>query len=83
MNKILKIGHRGAKGYVAENTMASFQKAIELGVDGLELDVHLCRSGEVVVIHDATIDRTTVGKGFVKDFLAKEYSFLWLYVRQN
>ena len=36
-----KIGHRGAKGYVAENTLASFQKAIDLGVDGIELDVHL------------------------------------------
>ncbi|HNP31763.1 MAG TPA: glycerophosphodiester phosphodiesterase family protein [Flavobacterium sp.] len=69
---MLKIGHRGAKGYVAENTLASFQKAIDLNVDGIELDVYLCKSGELVVIHDDTIDRTTSGKGFVKDFSAQD-----------
>ena len=67
-----KIGHRGAKGYAAENTLTSFQKAIDLKVDGIELDVYLCQSGEVVVIHDDTIDRTTSGNGFVKDFSATE-----------
>ena len=67
-----KIGHRGAKGYAAENTLASFQKAIELGVDGIELDVHLSSDGKVMVIHDDTIDRTTLQKGFVKDFSSKE-----------
>lgn len=67
-----KIGHRGAKGYVAENTLASFQKAIELGVDGIELDVHLSLDGKVMVIHDDTIDRTTSGNGFVKDFSATQ-----------
>jgi glycerophosphoryl diester phosphodiesterase len=72
MNKILKIGHRGAKGYVAENTLDSFQKAIDLGCDGIELDVHLSSDQKVVVIHDETIDRTTTGKGFVKDFTASE-----------
>ena len=71
-----KIGHRGAKGYVAENTLASFEKAIELGVDGIELDVHLSSDGKVVVIHDETIDRTTSGKGFVKDFLSLELNKL-------
>jgi glycerophosphoryl diester phosphodiesterase len=69
---MIKIGHRGAEGYVAENTLASFQKAIDLGADGIELDVHLCQSGEVVVIHDNTIERTTSGKGFVKDYSATE-----------
>lgn len=67
-----KIGHRGAKGYVAENTLASFQKAIELGVDGIELDVHLSSDEKVMVIHDDTIERTTSQKGFVKDFTSKE-----------
>lgn len=67
-----KIGHRGAKGYVAENTLASFQKAIELGVDGIELDVHLSLDEQVLVIHDDTIDRTSSGKGLVKDFSKKE-----------
>lgn len=60
-----KIGHRGAKGYADENTLASFQKAIDLSVDGIELDVHLSSDGEVMVIHDETIDRTTSEKGFV------------------
>ena len=67
-----KIGHRGAKGCVAENTLASFQKAIALGVDGIELDVHLSSDGKVIVIHDDTIDRTTSQKGFTKNFTAKE-----------
>jgi glycerophosphoryl diester phosphodiesterase len=65
---MLKIGHRGAKGYVAENTLASFQKAIDLKVDGIEFDVHLSSDGEIMVIHDETINRTTNGNGFVKDF---------------
>ncbi len=69
---MLKIGHRGAKGYIVENTLASFQKAIELGVNGIELDVHLCSDGKIMVIHDETIDRTTSGKGFVKDFTASQ-----------
>ena len=72
MNKILKIGHRGAKGYVAENTLASFQKAINLGCDGIELDVHLSKDQKVIVIHDETINRTTTGKGFVNNFTSSE-----------
>ena len=62
---MLKIGHRGAKGYEPENTLASFQKALDMLVDGIELDVHLSADGEIIVIHDETIDRTTNGKGFV------------------
>lgn len=69
---MLTIGHRGAKGYVAENTLASFEKAIELQVDEIELDVHLSSDGEVMVIHDATIDRTTIKKGFVSEYSSKE-----------
>lgn len=65
--KILNIGHRGAKGHLPENTLASFQKAIDLGVDGIELDVHLSSDGHIIVIHDETIDRTTNGKGGVKE----------------
>lgn len=67
-----KIGHRGAKGYVAENTLASFQKAIDLNVQGIELDVHLSSDGIVMVVHDDTIDRTTSEKGFVTHFSAEE-----------
>jgi glycerophosphoryl diester phosphodiesterase len=69
---MLKIGHRGAKGYVAENTLASFQKAIELGVDIIELDVHLSLDDKIMVIHDETVDRTTTKKGFVNQYKASE-----------
>lgn len=69
---MLKIGHRGAKGYEPENTLGSFQKAIELQVDGIELDVHLSSDNQLVVIHDATINRTTNGKGLVKNYTAAE-----------
>jgi glycerophosphoryl diester phosphodiesterase len=71
-----KIGHRGAKGYAAENTLASFQKAIDLGADGIELDVHLSSDGKVMVVHDDTVNRTTSQKGFVKDFTANELEAL-------
>ncbi len=69
---MLKIGHRGAKGYEPENTLSSFQKAIDMQVDGIELDVHLSTDGELMVIHDETIDRTTNGKGFVNQFKRAE-----------
>jgi len=64
---LVKIGHRGAAGYGPENTLASFQEAIDLGVDMVELDVHVCKSGELVVIHDETLERTTNGQGQVGD----------------
>ncbi len=64
-NKPLKIGHRGAKAHVAENTIASIKKALELGVDGIEIDVHKCASGELVVFHDFTLDKMTNGSGEV------------------
>ena len=57
--------HRGFSGKYPENTMLAFRKAVEEGVDGIELDVQLTKDGEVVIIHDETIDRTTDGKGLV------------------
>jgi glycerophosphoryl diester phosphodiesterase len=72
MDKILKIGHRGANGYEPENTLVSFEKAIEMGADGIELDVHLSLDGHLVVIHDETIDRTTNGKGVVNQLTLAE-----------
>jgi glycerophosphoryl diester phosphodiesterase len=72
MNKILKIGHRGAKGYEPENTLVSFEKAIQMGADGIELDVHLSLDGHLIVIHDETIDRTTNGKGIVNQLSLQE-----------
>jgi glycerophosphoryl diester phosphodiesterase len=62
---VLRIGHRGAAGYEPENTLRSFQRAVQLGADMVELDVHLCASGELIVIHDDTVDRTTDGSGSV------------------
>lgn len=62
---IYKTGHRGAKGFLAENTLESFRKALELGANAIELDVHVCATGEIVVIHDFTVDRTTDGFGEV------------------
>ncbi|MBC7557643.1 MAG: glycerophosphodiester phosphodiesterase, partial [Chryseobacterium sp.] len=69
---MLKIAHRGAKGYAPENTLFAFQKAIDLGCDAIELDVHLSLEGELVVIHDEKINRTTNGTGFVNQLLTKE-----------
>jgi len=57
------IGHRGASGYAPENTMVSFERALALRADAIELDVHPTRDGELVVIHDFTLDRTTSGTG--------------------
>ncbi|PKB17094.1 glycerophosphodiester phosphodiesterase family protein [Flavobacterium sp. 5] len=72
MSKILKIGHRGAKGYEPENTLVSFEKAIKMDADGIELDVHLSLDGHLIVIHDETIDRTTNGKGIVNHLTLDE-----------
>ena len=65
MMKWNKIGHRGAKGHLAENTLESISLALKMEVDAIELDVHRCQTGELVVIHDFTLDRTTNGEGEV------------------
>ena len=65
MNLHLKFGHRGAKAYSPENTIASVKKALDIGVDGIEIDVHRCASGEIIVFHDFTLDRMTNGTGEV------------------
>jgi len=69
---MLRVGHRGARAYEPENTLRSFKKAIELGVDAVELDVRKTRDGEIVVVHDAEVDRTTNGKGLVRELTLKE-----------
>ncbi len=65
--EILNIGHRGAKGHIAENTLESIQKAIDLGVDGVEIDVFRCASGEIVVFHDKKLNRLTNSTGFIEE----------------
>ncbi|MBT8304759.1 MAG: glycerophosphodiester phosphodiesterase [Bacteroidia bacterium] len=67
MNKPLVIGHRGAMGYETENTLASVRKALELNVDGIEVDVFKCKSGEIVAFHDKDLDRLTDGEGLIED----------------
>ncbi|NRT13301.1 glycerophosphodiester phosphodiesterase family protein [Flavobacterium sp. 14A] len=69
---MLKIGHRGARGYEPENTLIGFQKAVALDVDQIELDIHSSADGEIMVIHDETIDRTTNGSGYVNSFTRLE-----------
>ena len=66
MNARPIVGHRGNAAHAPENTIESFRQAVDLGVDALELDVHLSRDGHVVVIHDSTLDRTTDGSGRVE-----------------
>ncbi|MEZ4598535.1 MAG: glycerophosphodiester phosphodiesterase family protein [Syntrophotaleaceae bacterium] len=68
--------HRGASAKAPENTMAAFRLALEQGADGLELDVHLTRDGVPVVIHDATVDRTSNGAGAVSAMTWQEISLL-------
>jgi len=68
----MKVGHRGARAYEPENTVASFKKAIELGVDAVELDVRKTKDDEIVVIHDADIKRTTNGSGLVVDLTLQQ-----------
>jgi glycerophosphoryl diester phosphodiesterase len=66
------IGHRGAAGEAPENTLASFQLALTQGADGIELDIHLSKDGEIIVCHDPTIDRTTNGSGYIVEMDAEE-----------
>lgn len=64
---VLRIAHRGASGYAPENTMAAFEQAYKMGADMLELDVQLSIDGQVVVIHDTKLNRTSSGKGPVQN----------------
>ena len=64
--------HRGFSGKYPENTMLAFKKALEAGADGIELDVQMTKDGQVVVIHDEKVDRTTNGTGLVRDYTLEE-----------
>jgi glycerophosphoryl diester phosphodiesterase len=68
IRKPLVIGHRGAMGHETENTIASIQKALELEVDMIEIDVFKIASGEIVVFHDNTVERLTDGTGNIEDY---------------
>jgi len=75
-SRLLRIAHRGASGHCPENTRAAFLRAIELGADMVELDCQVTRDGAVVVMHDETVDRTTDGKGRVRDHTLKDLKAL-------
>jgi len=74
--RFLRVAHRGASAYAPENTIPAFELACAQGVDALELDVHLTRDGEVVVTHDARVDRTTDGQGDVAAMTWREIQTL-------
>lgn len=79
------VAHRGASGYAPENTFAAFDKAVQMGADYIELDVHRSKDGELVVIHDSTVDRTTDGSGKVGELTVEELNALdagsWMEMR--
>lgn len=64
--------HRGASGYAPENTLEAFQLAVELGADGVELDVHITRDGHLLVAHDERVDRVSDGIGRICDMTLKD-----------
>jgi glycerophosphoryl diester phosphodiesterase len=69
---MLRIGHRGARAYEPENTLRSFKKALEIGVDAVEFDVRRTKDNQLVVIHDADVKRTTDGDGLVSELTLEE-----------
>ena len=72
MPKFMNIAHRGASSYAPENTFVAYDKALAMGINHVELDIHLTRDGQIVVIHDDTVDRTTNSSGRVADFTLDE-----------
>lgn len=72
--------HRGCSQIYPENTLLAFEKAMEIkGLEGIELDIQMTRDGQLVVIHDERVDRTTEGIGFVKDYTFSELKKLHIY----
>lgn len=70
--KMVNVAHRGASGHAPENTMAAFHKAFEMKADYIEIDVQMTKDGELIAIHDTTVNRTTNGTGHVGDFTLEE-----------
>ena len=66
------IAHRGASAVAPENTMSAFRRAVEMGAECIETDLHLSRDGRLVILHDTTLNRTTSGDGLVKTYTFKE-----------
>lgn len=66
------MAHRGASGYAPENTLTAFKKAIDMGSDGIEFDVQMTKDGKIIVCHDYSVERTTNGKGYIKNLTLME-----------
>ncbi|MFC6463613.1 glycerophosphodiester phosphodiesterase [Marinilactibacillus sp. GCM10026970] len=79
----LNFAHRGFSGQFPENTMLAFEKAVEAGADGIELDVQLTSDGEVVIFHDDTLERLTNGKGTLTEFTLSELQKLSVHSQKN
>ena len=79
MEEFLVFGHRGAKGYVMENTIASIEYALNLGVNAIEIDVYRCASGELVVFHDETLERVSTRINRIEDLTLDEIRLLLLH----
>jgi glycerophosphoryl diester phosphodiesterase len=77
----LVIAHRGASAYAPENTLSAFEKAIQMGVLVIETDVHQTKDSVIVIMHDLSVDRTTNGKGLIKDLSSTE--FKTLHIKKN
>ena len=76
MKEVKVWAHRGASGYVPENTLEAFEEAAKMQADGIELDVQLTKDGELVIIHDETVDRVSDGTGYVRDYTLAELKAL-------
>ncbi|HWO75955.1 MAG TPA: glycerophosphodiester phosphodiesterase family protein [Bacillus sp. (in: firmicutes)] len=70
--EVVNVAHRGASGHAPENTMAAFQKGFEMKADYIEIDVQMSKDGELVILHDTTLDRTTDGTGWVGNYTLEE-----------
>lgn len=73
---IVNVAHRGASGSYPENTLLAFRKALEIGADEIELDLHSTKDGHLVVMHDGTVDRTTDGTGAIGEMTLTEIKAL-------
>jgi glycerophosphoryl diester phosphodiesterase len=73
---VANVAHRGASGNYPENTLIAFQKALEIGVDEIELDLHMTKDDHLIVMHDSTVDRTTNGTGAIAELTLDEIKAL-------
>ena len=73
---VANVAHRGASGNYPENTLIAFQKALEIGVDEIELDLYLTKDDHLIVMHDSTVDRTTNGTGAIAELTLDEIKAL-------